>query len=146
MLMTLTIERGPGLLRREKFCLHIQTGKINLSGVMSLQIVLNDLLHAESEKDVMTSDTQYRWPAVLAAARFALFHCSLCLSPPSCFGSKSGAAGSCTTPPQELFYSCSQQAPLAARLFSSSTTPLQNLTVQRNKETAFVLAAVQLQP
>lgn len=75
--MTLTIERGPGLLRREKVWLRMQTGKINLSGVMSLQIVLNNLLNAESEKDVMTSDTRYRWSAVLAAALF----CPLSLLP-----------------------------------------------------------------
>ncbi len=111
-LMTLTIKRGPGLLRREMVWLQMQMGnKSEWSYVM--QFVLNNLLKAESEKDVMTSGIRYRWSEVLAAALFALSHCSLCLSPPSCFRSKSGTAGSRTTPPQELFNSCSQQAPLA---------------------------------
>ncbi len=46
------------------------------------QIVLNYLLKAESEKDVMTSDTQCRWSAVVAAAFFALFAPSVSLLPP----------------------------------------------------------------
>lgn len=114
-LVSLTIERGPGLLRREEAWLHTQTGGNKSEWSCVMQVVLSNLLDSERENDVMTCATQYRWSAVLAAALFALSHFSLYLSPPSCFRSKSGTAGSCTTPPQELFYSCFQQAPLAPK-------------------------------
>lgn len=47
-----------------------------------MQVVLNNLLNAESEKDVMTFDSQYRWSELLAAAFCSPVAPSVSLLPP----------------------------------------------------------------
>lgn len=103
-----------------------------------MRIVQTHLLNAECEEDIMTLDTVYRWSAVPAAVSVSLpsfIHCAVSPLPhiPSVSDLNPAQQDPAPLHPGTLLFMLSTSPP-GSQMFNTSITPMQNLTVQRDKE------------